>query len=629
MQPALLLQPSFTPISASFMPSSPDFPVIIVVTVNEHETHAVLDAFLGAGQAPESVAKGGVTYFDLGLHGGNRIIHTVCEMGAGGAGASQQRTRDAIDHWQPRAVIAVGIGFGMDETRQAIGDVLVSTHIQDYDLGRLNRDGTLTPRGARPDSADSLRNRLRQVDTAEQRRGKGWPKLRFGLVLCGQKLLDNLDYRESLKALFTEAIGGEMEGSGVYAAVNAKHVDWIVVKAICDWGHDKNRADKEAWQKLAASNAARVLQTALALDGLYADVARVHVPPLAAVPAPPVPAPAPPLADVPAWALASGHDSAGGYVFAPNPWGAPVRMAWPARVGEQVLWQQKFAPVKKLNVTALMLARDQIGLFASLAMQNNNGDSFSQIFRYIAPGRFLMGSPQNEVDRDKWTKDEVPQHQVTIGAGFWLADTACTQAAWQIVMGNNSSHFNAKNKGGPQHPVEQVSWHDVQGFLQKLTPCLPACHASLPTEAEWEYACRAGSTTPFWFGATINTAQVNFNGKYPSGDGEKGEYREHTVAVKALSANGWGLYQMHGNVWEWCADPLREYTKQAVLDPGLVHVWAVDLAGEAVRALRGGGWFNDAQDARSAGRAHNTSDWLDCGTGFRLALRSSSQASGV
>ena len=354
-------------------------PVIVLITVNDHETHAVLDAFLGADQAPVSVAKGGLTYFDLGQHGGNHIIHTVCEMGAGGVGASQQRTRDAIDHWQPRAIIAVGIGFGMDESRQAIGDVRVATQIQDYELARLNSDGTVTPRGDKPGSADSLRNRLRQVDIAEGRRGKGWPKVRFGLVLCGQKLVDNLDYRESLKKLFGEAIGGEMEGSGVYAAVSARHVDWIVVKAICDWGHDKNQAQKDAWQKLAAQNAARVLKTALDLGGLYvhADEAaklqphlQPHLPPpgqpvqQARPPAPvPVqasarqaqPAPAQPLANAPAWALASGRDSAGGYVLAPNPWGEPMRVAWPAQVGEQMLWQQKMVAKGELCVTSFML----------------------------------------------------------------------------------------------------------------------------------------------------------------------------------------------------------------------------------------------------------------------------------
>lgn len=246
-----------------------NYPIIVLVTVNDNETHALLDAFLGEGKVPVQITKGGVTYNELGIHGCHRIINTICEMGAGGIGASQQRTRQAIDHWKPRAIIAVGIAFGLDENKQSIGDVLVSTQIQDYELGRLNEDGTLTPRGDKPSSADTLRNRLRLTDTMKRRSHSDWPKVRFGLVLSGPKLVDNLDYRESLKALFPEAIGGEMEGVGVYVGASEAKVDWIVVKAICDWGHNKKRAEKDAWQQLAAKNAVRVLKSTLDVGSLY------------------------------------------------------------------------------------------------------------------------------------------------------------------------------------------------------------------------------------------------------------------------------------------------------------------------------------------------------------------------
>jgi nucleoside phosphorylase len=197
------------------------------------------------------------------------IVHTLCEMGAGGVGASQQRTREAIEHWNPKAVIAVGIAFGMDEAEQKVGDVLISVQLQDYELGKLRKDGQLIPRGDRPSAADFLRNRLRQTDTTEKRRAKNdWPKVRFGLVLSGQKLVDNLDYRKSLRVLYPEAIGGEMEGTGLYVSACAAKIDWIVVKGICDWGYNKNQADKIAWQKLAAKNAARVLKAAFDIDRL-------------------------------------------------------------------------------------------------------------------------------------------------------------------------------------------------------------------------------------------------------------------------------------------------------------------------------------------------------------------------
>lgn len=239
------------------------------MTVNDHETHAVLDHFLGQGQMPEQVTKGGVTYNRLGLHGGCELLQTICEMGAGGIGASQQRAREAIQHWNPKAIIAVGVAFGLDETKQNIGDVLVSTQIQDYELSRLNENGVITPRGDKPSCADILRNRIRITDLARRRGSSEWPKVRFGLVLTGQKLVDNVDYRENLKSLFCEAIGGEMEGLGLYASTTACKVDWIIVKGICDWGHNKNQEFKDEWQELAANNAAKVVKAAFLVGGLY------------------------------------------------------------------------------------------------------------------------------------------------------------------------------------------------------------------------------------------------------------------------------------------------------------------------------------------------------------------------
>jgi nucleoside phosphorylase len=245
-----------------------ELPVVVLVTVNEHETDALLDVF-GEASPPLQQTKEGVTYSFLGVHGGLKIVNTQCEMGAGGIGASQQRTQQAIQHWRPQAVISVGVAFGLDEEKQSIGDVLVSTQIQDYELGRMNHDDVLTPRGDRPSCADALLNRLRVTNSTERRCSKNWPKIQFGLILSGQKLVDNLDYRERLKAMFKEAIGGEMEGTGVYASASAAKTDWIVVKGICDWGHKKNQADKDTCQRLAAKNAAVVLKASLNLCGLY------------------------------------------------------------------------------------------------------------------------------------------------------------------------------------------------------------------------------------------------------------------------------------------------------------------------------------------------------------------------
>ncbi len=253
---------------------------------------------------------------------------------------------------------------------------------------------------------------------------------------------------------------------------------------------------------------------------------------------------------------------------------------------------------------------DRFGLWAALAV-----GGLTQRLRYLPPGSFLMGSPLDEPNR---FEDEGPQHQVTLTEGLWLADTACTQGMWMAVMGgDNPSHFT----GDLDLPVERVSWNDVQAFLAQLQAHLPAgIKALLPTEAQWEYACRAGTTTPFSFGQQISTAQVNYNGNHPYNNGPKGEYREATVPVKAVPANAWGLYQMHGNVWEWCADAMHAYTEKAVADPS-----GAGGKGTQSYAVRGGSWFNDGWLARSARRNQLERVGHRASLGFRFALRSISQ----
>jgi formylglycine-generating enzyme required for sulfatase activity len=257
--------------------------------------------------------------------------------------------------------------------------------------------------------------------------------------------------------------------------------------------------------------------------------------------------------------------------------------------------------------------RDSIGRLLDLHLRSAHG-AVTQRFRWIEAGEFLMGSPENEVDRQN---DEGPQHRVRISQGFWFADSACTQAFWKAVMlGANPSHFS----DDMNCPVEQVSFNAVQDFLSRLNSMLsPGCIAALPTEAQWEYACRAGTQTPFHFGAKITPEQVNYNGNYPYGKGKKGIFRECTVPVKSLPANTWGLHEMHGNVWEWCADDLRDYRAlalgQAELDPqGSLESGA--------RALRGGSWIFNAGRVRAAYRYRYVRDDRGYDVGFRLFLRS-------
>ena len=241
---------------------------------------------------------------------------------------------------------------------------------------------------------------------------------------------------------------------------------------------------------------------------------------------------------------------------------------------------------------------DPYGLWMGLIVS-----AVRQAFRWIPPGRFLMGSPPEEAGRF----DTEAQHEVILSAGFWLADTACTQVLWEAVMGNNPSSFKAAER-----PVEQVSWQAAMAFIDRLNTQVNGLGLRLPTETEWEYACRAGNPAPFWFGENINTEQVNYNGNYPYPGGTKGEYRVETVKVKALPCNGWGLYQMHGNVWEWCSDWYGNYPAGPVTDP----------AGSDTgvrRVLRGGSWYSGGRDARSAQRSGIMPDYRYYYVGFRLA----------
>lgn len=253
---------------------------------------------------------------------------------------------------------------------------------------------------------------------------------------------------------------------------------------------------------------------------------------------------------------------------------------------------------------------DEYGVRADLNLLTAPYAEAMQTFRWIEPGTFWMGSPDNEPER---RNHEGPRHEVTISRGFWLADTACTQALWQAVMGDNPSGF----KDDLQQPVEKVSWHDVQVFLQSLQILLPGCQVDLPSEAEWEYACRAGTTTPFSFGANITPLQVNYRGDFPYAGSENGKFRKKTLAVKSLPANPWGLYEMHGNVWEWCKDGQRTYIEQAQVDP-LGPLTGDDLP----RVFRGWPWLDLARWSRSALRDLGRPGFTGFDLGFRFCLRS-------
>ncbi|QEI40176.1 Serine/threonine-protein kinase pkn1 [Dolichospermum sp. UHCC 0315A] len=224
----------------------------------------------------------------------------------------------------------------------------------------------------------------------------------------------------------------------------------------------------------------------------------------------------------------------------------------------------------------------------------------------IPGGTFMMGSPENEAGR---SDNESPQHQVTVPS-FFMGKYPVTQAQYQAIMGTNPSDFKGDNR-----PVERVSWTNAVAFCEKLSQKIGKTYR-LPSEAEWEYACRAGTTTPFHFGETITTDLANYDGNYTYHGGIKGIYRKETTEVGSFGvANNFGLYDMHGNVWEWCQDSWHNSYKGAPTDGS---AWLDTEENTNFKLLRGGSWNDDPGNCRSACRYNNNLDDYDDNIGFRV-----------
>jgi eukaryotic-like serine/threonine-protein kinase len=272
----------------------------------------------------------------------------------------------------------------------------------------------------------------------------------------------------------------------------------------------------------------------------------------------------------------------------------------------------------KIQFTSVKLDRngDVIGRPAGSAeiFTEDLGNSVELKMVKIPAGKSLMGSPESEKDRQT---NETPQHQVNVPE-FYLGQTLVTQAQWTAIMSNNPAYF----KGNDKLPVEQVSWLDAVDFCQKLSQKTGRTYR-LPSEAEWEYACRAGTITPFAFGETITPAVVNYDGNYPYGGAAKGRYRQKTTPVGSFPPNLFGLYDLHGNLWEWCLDEWVNSYNDAPTD-GSARGDINSRDENKIRLLRGGSWNYNASDCRAAPRFDVTASNRDNLFGFRVVCLLSS-----
>jgi formylglycine-generating enzyme required for sulfatase activity len=233
----------------------------------------------------------------------------------------------------------------------------------------------------------------------------------------------------------------------------------------------------------------------------------------------------------------------------------------------------------------------------------------------IPAGSFRMGSPEDEPER---LEREGPQHEVTLGS-FFMAQTPITQAQWRAVAGWQKLERDLKPDPstfkGANRPVEQVSWFDAREFCRRLNQCTGQRYG-LPSEAQWEYACRAGSTTTFHCGATLTPELANYDGNHVYGNGPKGTYRKQTIDVASFSANGWGLHDMHGNVREWCEDHWHNSYKSTPTDGS---AWLnLKAKNDETRLLRGGAWNDFPRRCRSACRYINLPFFAFNFIGFRV-----------
>jgi formylglycine-generating enzyme required for sulfatase activity len=281
-----------------------------------------------------------------------------------------------------------------------------------------------------------------------------------------------------------------------------------------------------------------------------------------------------------------------------------------AEVAEQLRLQLKTFQFETAQINNNRTGINRITKSAEYFAHLGNGELLEMV--HIPGGTFIMGSPKNE---EGYHESQSPQHQVTVPS-FFMGKYLVTQKQWRLVAALPKVKIDLEsdpsNFKGDNLPVESVSWNHAQEFCARLSRKTNKAYR-LPSEAEWEYACRGGTTTPFYFGETISTELANYNGDYTYGGGAKGEYRGKTTVVGKFPANPCGLYDMCGNLYEWCEDEWHENYTNAPTDGS---AWSD--GSNCYATLRGGSWLYNPLSCRSASRVYFSRDVHDTSFGFRV-----------